>query len=81
TATQTPSQGKTRHFNMTSENNERRRALVNCSTSGSYDISMSDQLSVAKVWSYKYQTIATARSTMSNVKATIDYEYEVTQQL
>lgn len=80
TATQTPSQGNTRHLIMTSENNEWRRALVNSSTSGSYDISLSDQLSVAKVWSFKYNTLATARSTMSNVKAKIDYEYDVTKQ-
>ena len=79
-ATQIPSQGNTRHCIMSEENKVWHRALANSSTQGNYDITLEDNLSVSSIWNFKYNTLATARSTMKNVKLKIDYEYDVTTQ-
>ncbi|MED0773631.1 hypothetical protein CHH79_15365 [Bacillus siamensis] len=80
TATQIPSQGNTRHSIMSEENKVWHRALANSSTQGNYGITLDDNLSVSSIWNFKYNTLATARSTMKNVKLKIDYEYDVTSQ-
>ncbi|WP_269775403.1 hypothetical protein [Bacillus siamensis] len=80
TATQIPSQGNTRHCIMSEENKVWHRALANSSTQGNYGITLDDNLSVSSIWNFKYNTLATARSTMKNVKLKIDYEYDVTSQ-
>ncbi|MGN7391420.1 hypothetical protein [Bacillus safensis] len=78
TSTQSPNQGNVTHKLMASESNIWYTSLVSSATSGSYRISLEDQLKVAQKWSFKYNAKATARSTMSNVKADIRYEYDVT---
>ncbi|MCY7481165.1 hypothetical protein [Bacillus safensis] len=78
TSTQTPNQGNVTHKLMASESNIWYTSLVSSATSGSYRISLEDELKVAQKWSFKYNAKATARSTMSNVKADIRYEYDVT---
>lgn len=78
TSTQTPNQGNVTHKLMASESNIWYTSLVSSATSGSYRISLEDELKVAQKWSFKYNAKATARSTMSNVKAEIRYEYDVT---
>ncbi|WP_016936912.1 hypothetical protein [Bacillus siamensis] len=80
TATQIPSQGNTRHCIMPEENKVWHRALANSSTQGNYGITLDDNLSISSIWNFKYNTLATARSTMKNVKLKIDYEYDVTSQ-
>ncbi|WP_443090572.1 hypothetical protein [Bacillus velezensis] len=80
TATQTPSQGNTSHYIMSEENKVWHRALANSSTQGNYGITLDDNLSVSSIWNFKYNTLATAKSTMKNVKLKIDYEYDVTTQ-
>lgn len=80
TATQIPSQGNTRHCIMSEENKVWHRALANSSTQGNYGITLDDNLSVSSIWNFKYNTLATARSTIKNVKLKIDYEYDVTSQ-
>ncbi|UZD76017.1 hypothetical protein [Bacillus siamensis] len=80
TATQIPSQGNTKHSIMSEENKVWHRALANSSTQGNYGITLDDNLSVSSIWNFKYNTLATARSTMKNVKLKIDYEYDVTSQ-
>ncbi|MCR4386307.1 hypothetical protein NT853_13905 [Bacillus amyloliquefaciens] len=80
TATQTPSQGNTSHYIMSEENKVWHRALANSSTQGNYGITLDDNLSAASIWNFKYNTLATAKSTMKNVKLKIDYEYDVTTQ-
>ena len=79
-ATQIPSQGNTRHCIMTEENKVWHRALANSSTQGNYGITLEDNLSVSSIWNFKYNTLATAKSAMKNVKLKIDYEYDVTTQ-
>lgn len=78
TSTQTPNQGNVTHKLMASDSNIWYQSLFSSATSGSYRISLDDQLRVAQKWSFKYNAKATARSTMSNVKADIRYEYDVT---
>ena len=78
TSTQIPNQGNVTHKLMDSESNIWYQSLYSSATSGSYRISLDDQLRVAQKWSFKYNAKATARSTMSNVKADIRYEYDVT---
>lgn len=80
TATQTPSQGNTSHYIMSEENKVWHRALANSSTQGNYGITLDDNLTAASIWNFKYNTLATAKSTMKNVKLKIDYEYDVTTQ-
>lgn len=55
-------------------------STVSSATSGYYNISLSDDLVVAQQWDFRYNFKGTSSSTMSNVKATINYEYDVTQQ-
>lgn len=80
TATQIPSQGNTKHSIMSEENKVWHRALTNSSTQGNYGITLDDNLSVSSIWNFKHNTLATAKSTMKNVKLKIDYEYNVTSQ-
>ncbi|WP_438421107.1 hypothetical protein [Bacillus siamensis] len=80
TATQIPSQGNTKHNIMSEENKVWHRALANSSTQGNYGITQDDNLSVSSIWNFKFNTLATAKSTMKNVKLKIDYEYDVTSQ-
>ncbi|MCY7678983.1 hypothetical protein MH122_09230 [Bacillus pumilus] len=78
TSTQSPNQGNVTHKLMADENKIWNESIFSSATSGSYRISLEDQLKVAQKWSFKYNAKATARSTMSNVKADIRYEYDVT---
>ncbi|MCY1118600.1 hypothetical protein OWO30_09625 [Bacillus safensis] len=78
TSTQSPNQGNVTHKLMADENKIWNESLFSSATSGSYRISLEDQLKVAQKWSFKYNVKATARSTMNNVKADIRYEYDVT---
>lgn len=77
-STQIPNQGGVTHKLMADENKIWNEPVFSSATSGSYRISLEDQLKVAQKWSFKYNAKATARSTMSNVKADIRYEYDVT---
>ncbi|PRM89803.1 hypothetical protein CJ671_06085 [Aliarcobacter cryaerophilus] len=48
---------------------------ISSSSNGSYNITLANNLDVARNWGLKYHTKAVGASTMSNVKATIQYEY------
>ncbi|MBE1554512.1 hypothetical protein H4683_001588 [Filibacter limicola] len=79
-STQTPNQGNVTHKLMSNENNVWNTATVTSATSGSYNISLQNQMRVAKKWSFKYNAKASAKSTMTKVSANISYEYDVTDQ-
>jgi len=68
------------HRIFSSETNTWYTSTVSSSTSGYYNISLSDDLNVKRSWSFRYNATAMSASTMSNVKATISYEYDVTRQ-
>ncbi|WP_281884769.1 hypothetical protein [Paenibacillus sp. YYML68] len=77
---QSPSQGNVTHKIMPNQTMVWYTSTVSSSSSGSYTINVANGLHVAKMWSFKYNAKATASSTMSNVKATFNYEYDVTDQ-
>ncbi|XQY91896.1 hypothetical protein ACNRWW_20845 [Metabacillus sp. HB246100] len=79
-STQSPSQGNVLHKIMSEQTNVWYTSTVTSATSGRYTISIQDQLDVAQKWNFKYNAKATAKSTMTNVRATINYEYDVTDQ-
>ncbi|MCG3675287.1 hypothetical protein L5F46_10940 [Aliarcobacter butzleri] len=49
------------------------------STALDYNISLNDKLEVKKIWSFKYNQKSAGASNMSKVKATINYEYDITK--
>lgn len=75
--TVTPSKGGILHKISSSQNN----IWYTSSVLGSnYPITVNDDLEVKKVWSFKYNQKALGASTMKNVKATINYEYDITNE-
>lgn len=76
---QSPNQGNVTHKLMSNENQVWNTSVVSSSSSGHYNISLQNNLQVASVWSFKYHVLSPAASTMRNVKANIDYEYDVTK--
>ena len=76
----TPSQGNVTHKIMSSHNKAWYTALASNATSGSYNISLTDDLKLSSIWSFKYNAKATAASTMKNVRANFSYEYDLTDQ-
>lgn len=49
----------------------------NSASSGGYDITANDNISLRQRWSFKYNAQATARSTMRNVKLQVDFQYDL----
>jgi hypothetical protein len=78
--TQSPSQGGVHHKIMCEQTGVWYTSTVTSATSGSYTISLQNSLSVARKWDFKYNAMATAKSTMSNVSANINYQYDETDQ-
>ena len=77
TGTLNPSNlGGITHKILSAENNIWYTAIV----SGTFGLTTSNNLKVAKKWSFKYNFKAKSSSKMSNVKATITYEYDLTNQ-
>ena len=77
TGTLNPSNlGGITHKILSAENNIWYTATV----AGIFGLTTSNNLKVAKKWSFKYNFKGTSSSTMSNVKAAISYEYDLTKQ-
>lgn len=79
-STQTPSQGSVTHKILSAQTNVWYTSTVSSATSGAYALTTANNLFVAKKWSFKYNAKASGASTMTNVKATINYEYDKTKQ-
>lgn len=75
--TQSPNQGNVHHMIMPASNGIWYTSTVSSATSGSYNIDIDDEIPVKQQWSFKYNAMATARSTMSNVKLTIKFQYDL----
>jgi len=56
------------------------QSIVGSPESGFYDIDLSSELKVSQLWNFKYNFAGTSSSSMDNIKATIKYEYDVTEQ-
>lgn len=76
---QSPSQGNVHHMIMTAKPGKWYTSKVSSATSGSYNISNTDGISVAQVWQFKYNALATASSTMSNITISFNWKYDITE--
>jgi hypothetical protein len=75
-STMSPSQGNTHHH--IANEGVWNTSIVSSATSGAYSISVSDGYAARANWSFRYNVLATAKSTMSSVSITINYEHNVT---
>ena len=75
--TQSPSQGNVHHMIMPASNGNWYTSTVSSASSGHYNIDIDDGIPVKQKWSFKYNALATAKSTMRNVKLTIEFQYDL----
>jgi len=52
-------------------------SIVSSATSGSYNIDVTDGFAARQIWQFKYNALSTAKSTMKNVKLTLEWEYDI----
>ncbi len=74
---QSPSQGNVHHMIMPASNGIWYTSKYSSADSGSYLIDIDDNIPVKQIWSFKYNAMATAKSTMTNVTLTIKYQYDL----
>jgi hypothetical protein len=79
-STITPSMSGITHKILSAQNNVWYTSTVSSATYGAYALTTANNLTVARKWSFKYNVKPTGASTMKNVKATITYEYDLTNQ-
>ncbi len=79
-STITPSMSGITHKILSAENNVWYTSTVSSATYGAYALTTANNLAVARKWSFKYNAKPKGASTMKNVKATITYEYDLTNQ-
>ncbi|TCL54616.1 hypothetical protein EDD76_11939 [Kineothrix alysoides] len=77
--TQSPNQGNVRHMIMPASNNVWYTSTVSSATSGSYAISISNNIPVKQLWSFRYNAPATAKSTMKSVSLRITFQYDLSE--
>lgn len=77
--TQSPSQGNVHHMIMPASSNIWYTAVVASASSGSYSISLTDNFAAKQVWNFKYNALASAKSTMKNVSIKVDWQYDMNQ--
>ncbi|RXJ80208.1 hypothetical protein [Arcobacter sp. F2176] len=67
------------HEILPSQTNDWYLSTVASARTGYYNIDLSNELNVAQKWDFRYNALARSSSTMSDVKATINYEYDLTK--
>lgn len=72
-----PYQGNVKHF--VSVDNTWYPSRFNNANSGMYYISLDNDINVANLWRFKYNTMATSPSKMSNVRLSISYVFDITE--
>ena len=76
--TQSPKQGNTHHMIRPASADDWFTSTVAASaSSGSYIIALNDNFAAKQVWNFKYNAVAGAKSTMSNIKVTIKWQYDM----
>ena len=76
--TQSPSQGNVHHMVLpATESSTWYTSTEATASSGHYNIDVSDGFQAAQRWQFKYNALATAKSTMKNVKITLEWEYDI----
>ena len=73
--TQSPSQGNVHH--MIRIDGTWYTSTYASATSGNYNIDTNDNIEAKQQWRFKYNALATAKSTMKNVKLTLNWEYDI----
>ena len=79
-STITPSMSGITHKILSAQNNVWYTSTISSATYGAYALTTANNLAVARKWSFKYNVKPKGASKMSNVKATINYEYDLTKQ-
>ncbi len=79
-STITPSMSGVTHKILSAQNNVWYTSTVSSATYGAYALTTANNLAVARKWSFKYNVKPKGASTMKNVKATINYEFDKTNQ-
>lgn len=79
-STITPSMSGVTHKILSTQTNVWYTSSVSSATSGTFAITTANNLEVARTWSFKYNVKPKGASTMKNVKATINYEFDKTNQ-
>lgn len=75
---QSPNQGNVHHMILpASQISEWYVSRVSSSDSGYYTIDESDGYDAKQIWRFKYNAMATARSTMTNVKLELTWQYDI----
>lgn len=77
TGTQSPSQGNVRHMIQPGSTGQWYTTTVTSATSGTYSVTLNDNLAARQVWNFSYNAMATAKSTMSSVKITLQWQYDM----
>lgn len=75
--TQSPSQGNVHHMIMPESNGRWYTSTIVSATKGAYSIAVDDNIPIKQLWSFKYNAMATAKSTMKNVKLNISFQYDL----
>ena len=68
------------HKILSAQTNVWYTSSVSSATSGTFAITTANNLEVARTWSFKYNVKPKGASTMKNVKAIINYEFDKTNQ-
>jgi len=74
---QSPSQGLVHHMILPNTIEKWFTSKYSNSKSGSYNININDNIEVKQIWSFKYNTKAAAKSTMSNVSISLNWQYDI----
>ncbi|QNU68778.1 hypothetical protein EHE19_006755 [Ruminiclostridium herbifermentans] len=75
--TQSPSQGNVHHKIRPNSTTTWYTSTVSSATSGSYSISINNNFAAKQIWSFRYNALASAKSTMKNVKITLKWQYDL----
>lgn len=76
-STQSPSQGNVRHMVKPGNSSIWYTSNVSSATSGHYNVKLEDDFNAKQIWSFKYNAMASASSTMKNIKTTLSWEYDM----
>lgn len=75
---QSPRQGNVRHMILpASQSATWYTSIYADSSSGDYNIDVSDGFAAGQLWQFRYNAMSTAKSTMSRVTLTLEWEYDI----
>ena len=75
--TQSPKQGNVHHMIRPASSSIWYTSTYASNSSGSYNIDIDDNFSAKQTWRFKYNALATAKSTMKSVKITLSWQYDM----